>query len=153
MCLFCMKYCINTFGLSAFLFSLALVRHPVNFLDAAHNEMVRERQVGVFTKFYRQKLWNNWSHFAFFSVKKIGSCQHSKLQIFWSPSGGDIILANEISFYQFGNLSSAHHFQQVITYLSYWGICVVWKMHDFLFQLVEQAKRLSEDIMAERIKV
>ena len=23
----------------------ALVRHPVNFLDAAHNEMVRERQV------------------------------------------------------------------------------------------------------------
>lgn len=26
-------------------------------------------------------------------------------------------------------------------------------MHDFVFQLVEQAKRLSEDIMAERIKV
>ena len=31
-------------------FFLALVRHPVNFLDAAHNEMVRERQVCTFNK-------------------------------------------------------------------------------------------------------
>ena len=29
---------------------LALVRHPVNFLDAAHNEMVRERQVCTLNK-------------------------------------------------------------------------------------------------------
>ena len=40
-------------GLLVLLFlSSALVRHPVNFLDAAHNEMVRERQVCVSTRLY-----------------------------------------------------------------------------------------------------
>ena len=83
-----------------YLFS-ALVRHPVNFLDAAHNEMVRERQV---CWYYLQPC----------------------LQIcFFLP-----------------NLP--------IAFPSYFNHMLIWLS---LFQLVEQAKRLSEDIMTERIKV
>ena len=41
----CAKQCKGSLErIDLCLFS-ALVRHPVNFLDAAHNEMVRERQV------------------------------------------------------------------------------------------------------------
>ena len=41
--------CSITHIIKVFIF-LALVRHPVNFLDAAHNEMVRERQVCMYLK-------------------------------------------------------------------------------------------------------
>lgn len=41
--------CSITNIIKVFIF-LALVRHPVNFLDAAHNEMVRERQVCTLNK-------------------------------------------------------------------------------------------------------
>ena len=80
----------------------ALVRHPVNFLDAAHNEMVRERQV--------------CGHYLKPSLQKV------LLQFFFCPS-------------------------YLLNYYILAATCLT------LFQLVEQAKRLSEDIMAERIKV